>query len=343
MHFPRWNRTADELCVQHPADVVWAVQMSTVEFHPWNSRRFDVERPDEWRIDLDPMPEATFADVRRVAHLAHEVLDELGAGRLAEDVRRQGHPHLRAHPADPRVRRRPAGGAGLRPRGRAPGRRTRRPHVVAQGPRSGDGVRRLQPERPRSHDPLRRTRSAASRRRSCRRRSAGTRSTTPNRRTSRSPRCRSASPNWAISTKASTTAVFAIDELLEWAERDARAGVARWSRSRTESPTATDAAVSATGMTSTTLRFLRSPNLTEPSTSENSVSSPPMPTLRAGVDLGAALADDDRAGSDLRAVEDLHAEALGVGVTTVAGRPATFRLGHLCVPLARYLSSGRSW
>ena len=79
VQFPRWNRTADELCVQHPADVVWAVQMSTVEFHPWNSRRFDVERPDEWRIDLDPMPEATYADVRRVAQLTHEVLDELGA------------------------------------------------------------------------------------------------------------------------------------------------------------------------------------------------------------------------------------------------------------------------
>ena len=26
--------------------MVWAVQMSTVEFHPWNSRRADVERPD---------------------------------------------------------------------------------------------------------------------------------------------------------------------------------------------------------------------------------------------------------------------------------------------------------
>ena len=79
IHFPRWNRTADELCVQHPADVVWAVQMSTVEFHPWNSRSTDVEKPDEWRIDLDPMPKATYADVRRVAHVAHEVLDELGA------------------------------------------------------------------------------------------------------------------------------------------------------------------------------------------------------------------------------------------------------------------------
>ncbi|MEU9822698.1 non-homologous end-joining DNA ligase [Pseudonocardia alni] len=77
--FPRYNRTADELCVAHPADVVWAVQMSTVEFHPWNSRAADVESPDEWRIDLDPMPGSSWADVRRVAGVVHEVLDELGA------------------------------------------------------------------------------------------------------------------------------------------------------------------------------------------------------------------------------------------------------------------------
>lgn len=79
VRFPRYNRTADELCVTSSADVVWAVQMSTVEFHPWNSRRADTERPDEWRIDLDPMPDCPFDRVRRVAHVAHEVLDELGA------------------------------------------------------------------------------------------------------------------------------------------------------------------------------------------------------------------------------------------------------------------------
>ncbi len=77
--FPRYNRTADELCVTELAAVVWAVQMSTVEFHPWNSRRFDTEAPDEWRIDLDPMPQCDFATVRQVAHVAREVLDELGA------------------------------------------------------------------------------------------------------------------------------------------------------------------------------------------------------------------------------------------------------------------------
>ncbi len=79
VHFPRYNRNADELCVTELAHVIWAVQMSTVEFHPWNSRRADTEMPDEWRIDLDPMPLCDFATVQRVAHVAHEVLDELGA------------------------------------------------------------------------------------------------------------------------------------------------------------------------------------------------------------------------------------------------------------------------
>ncbi|MBY6414253.1 ATP-dependent DNA ligase [Rhodococcus sp. BP-252] len=77
--FPRYNRTADELCVTELAHVAWAVQMSTVEFHPWNSRRADVESPDEWRIDLDPMPDCPFDRVRRVAGVVHEVLDEIGA------------------------------------------------------------------------------------------------------------------------------------------------------------------------------------------------------------------------------------------------------------------------
>ncbi|MGH3507797.1 MAG: DNA polymerase domain-containing protein, partial [Nocardioidaceae bacterium] len=79
VEFPRWGRHADELCVTELAQVIWAVQMSTVEFHPWNSRRADTEKPDEWRIDLDPGPACDFATVQRVAHVAHEVLEELGA------------------------------------------------------------------------------------------------------------------------------------------------------------------------------------------------------------------------------------------------------------------------
>ncbi|MPY92183.1 MAG: ATP-dependent DNA ligase [Acidimicrobiia bacterium] len=79
VEFPRYGLHADELCVTELASVIWAVQMSTVEFHPWNSRRAEVEKPDEWRIDLDPMPACPQGTVRRVAGLVHEVLDELGA------------------------------------------------------------------------------------------------------------------------------------------------------------------------------------------------------------------------------------------------------------------------
>jgi DNA ligase D len=98
--FPRYNRHADELCVTEPAHVIWAVQMSTVEFHPWNSRRADVEQPDEWRIDIDPMPDCDFTRVRRVAHVAHELLSELGATGWPKTSGGRGlHIYVRIEPA----------------------------------------------------------------------------------------------------------------------------------------------------------------------------------------------------------------------------------------------------
>lgn len=97
--FPRYNRTADEVCVTQLAQVIWAVQMSTVEFHPWNSRRADVEKPDEWRIDLDPGDACDFATVRRVAHVVHEVLDELGATGFPKTSGGKGlHIYVRVKP-----------------------------------------------------------------------------------------------------------------------------------------------------------------------------------------------------------------------------------------------------
>jgi len=73
------GRSARELCVTELASVVWAVQMSTVEFHPWHSRRADTEHPDELRIDLDPQPGAGLDEAKQVAAIVHETLDELGA------------------------------------------------------------------------------------------------------------------------------------------------------------------------------------------------------------------------------------------------------------------------
>ena len=108
LFFPRWKRTADELCVTELGAVIWAVQMSTVEFHPWNSRRADTEKPDEWRIDLDPGEACSYATVRRVAHVVHEVLDELGAVGFPKTSGSKGiHIYVRIEPEHgfPDVRR----------------------------------------------------------------------------------------------------------------------------------------------------------------------------------------------------------------------------------------------
>jgi DNA ligase D len=97
--FPRFGRHAYELCVTELASVIWAVQMSTVEFHPWNSRCTNVEKPDEWRIDLDPMPGVGFEEARRVAYVAHEVLDELGAVGWPKTSGNRGlHVYVRIEP-----------------------------------------------------------------------------------------------------------------------------------------------------------------------------------------------------------------------------------------------------
>jgi DNA ligase D len=72
------GRHADELCVTGPAALAWAANLGTLDFHPWPSRRADPESPDELRIDLDPQPGTGWAEVRAVALVVQEVLDELG-------------------------------------------------------------------------------------------------------------------------------------------------------------------------------------------------------------------------------------------------------------------------
>ncbi|MEO7259741.1 MAG: non-homologous end-joining DNA ligase [Jatrophihabitantaceae bacterium] len=98
VRFPS-GRTADELCVTELASVIWAVQMSSVEFHPWHSRRADTERPDELRIDLDPQPGTDFAEAVVVAGLVRELLAELGAVGWPKTSGSKGlHIYLRIHP-----------------------------------------------------------------------------------------------------------------------------------------------------------------------------------------------------------------------------------------------------
>ena len=115
-------------------------------------------------------------------HVAHEVLDELGAVGWPKTSGGKGmHIYVRIAPGVG-LRGRPPGRAGVRPRGGAPSARLVTTDVVAQGPRPGDALRRLEPEHPRPHDRGAPTRCGACPRRRCRRRSGGTRSTTRARR-----------------------------------------------------------------------------------------------------------------------------------------------------------------
>src|SRR4051794_25075858 len=72
------GRTAEELVPVDAAHLVWAVSLGNVDFNPHSVRRADLDHPDELRVDIDPMPAATWDGVRRVALLVRDVLEENG-------------------------------------------------------------------------------------------------------------------------------------------------------------------------------------------------------------------------------------------------------------------------
>ena len=75
--FPSGN-TATELCPANLAHIIWAVNLGCIDLNPWAVRKFDTEHPDEFRVDLDPQPGVTFAQVQQVARCCREVLLEHG-------------------------------------------------------------------------------------------------------------------------------------------------------------------------------------------------------------------------------------------------------------------------
>ena len=73
--FPSGN-TATELCPANLAHIIWAVNLGCIDLNPWAVRKFDTEHPDEFRVDLDPQPGVTFAEVKQVAQCCRDVLLE---------------------------------------------------------------------------------------------------------------------------------------------------------------------------------------------------------------------------------------------------------------------------
>ena len=77
VRFPS-GRYADFVVADEPADLLWAINLGCIDLNPWPVRTDDVDRPDELRIDLDPTPEATFADVKQSALLIKQTMEDFG-------------------------------------------------------------------------------------------------------------------------------------------------------------------------------------------------------------------------------------------------------------------------
>ena len=77
LSFPS-GRTAEELVVENAAGLAWIVNLGCIELHPHAIRSGDLDHPDELRIDLDPGPGVTWADVCRVAMEVNAFLADVG-------------------------------------------------------------------------------------------------------------------------------------------------------------------------------------------------------------------------------------------------------------------------
>jgi len=77
LSFPS-GRTAEEIVVDDAAGLAWIVNLGCIELHPHPVRSGDLDHPDELRVDLDPIPGVSWADVRRVALEVKAMLEELG-------------------------------------------------------------------------------------------------------------------------------------------------------------------------------------------------------------------------------------------------------------------------
>ncbi|HET6881022.1 MAG TPA: non-homologous end-joining DNA ligase [Pirellulales bacterium] len=59
------------------ATLLWIVNLGCIDLNPWYARCDDVDRPDFLHFDLDPVPGATFDQVRAVALLVRDALAEM--------------------------------------------------------------------------------------------------------------------------------------------------------------------------------------------------------------------------------------------------------------------------
>ena len=77
LYFPS-GRTAAEIVLRDAAQLAWIVNLGCIDLNPHPVRAEDLEHPDELRVDLDPVPGVPWDQVRQVALVTREVLDDVG-------------------------------------------------------------------------------------------------------------------------------------------------------------------------------------------------------------------------------------------------------------------------
>jgi len=77
LSFPS-GRTAREVVLHDEAQLAWVINLGCIDLNPHPVLADDLEHPDELRIDLDPVPGVEWAQVREVALVTREILEELG-------------------------------------------------------------------------------------------------------------------------------------------------------------------------------------------------------------------------------------------------------------------------
>jgi len=74
----RSGLTADEVVVRDAATLAWVVNLGCIDLNPHPVRAEDLDRPDELRIDLDPVPGVAWQQIINVALVARDVLTDYG-------------------------------------------------------------------------------------------------------------------------------------------------------------------------------------------------------------------------------------------------------------------------
>ena len=74
----RSGLTADEVVVRDAAALAWVVNLGCIDLNPHPVRAEDLDRPDELRIDLDPVPGVEWQQIIDVALVAKDVLSDYG-------------------------------------------------------------------------------------------------------------------------------------------------------------------------------------------------------------------------------------------------------------------------